>query len=334
MASSSSTYLNKQQIMEQRIKDMDTKSSKPISRDINFDEEYSLPRHEEPKGYIDFDSMEQTSMEKPISHTNIGYQLLQKMGWKSGQGLGYDGQGRVDPIRIDIKEDSLGIGKAEEDKEFNVSTTAKRKAMDSEKQLEETMEEKIKRQSKVLKKQEIQEELKQVKSAFYCDLCDKQYNKVSEFDQHLQSYDHHHKKRLKEMKESTKKSAIGQSEKERKREKERRREEKELKRMQEAIMKKHKQPLPSSLPPPPPPISSSTLINDDVPPPPPPISSSYNNDDHDLPPPPPPPSSSSTSFSFNKTNPSPSNSNPTAPKVSFGFGVKKKPSTIKFGLKK
>ncbi|KAI9308186.1 hypothetical protein BJ944DRAFT_260741 [Cunninghamella echinulata] len=327
--------------MEQRINEMDnTKNNKRKEiQDIDMDEEFSLPRFEEPKGYIDFESTEQTSMDNFLPKTNIGYRLLQKMGWKYGEGLGSSGQGRLDPIRIDIKEDSLGVGKAVQDKEYNVSTTAKRKALDSEKQLEETMEDKLLRQSKVLKKQEIQEELKQVKSAFYCELCDKQYSKVSEYDQHLQSYDHHHKKRFKDMKESAKKSAIGQSEKEKKRERERRREEKELKRMQEAIMKKHGQSLP---PPPPPPPSASA--NDDIPPPPPPSDSA--NDD--LSPPPPPPSfslkkpntpSSSSTNNGGWVTPITNNTSSNVPsssttKVAFGFGVKKKPSTIKFGLKK
>ena len=29
--------------------------------------------------------------------------------------------------------------------------------------------------------------------SFYCELCDKQYFKYSEFDNHLNSYDHHHR---------------------------------------------------------------------------------------------------------------------------------------------
>jgi hypothetical protein len=102
--------------------------------------------------------------------------------------------GRIDPIRIDLKQDSLGIGKAGQDQEYNESSASKRKILDSEKQMEETAEERQARETKAMKQQEIQEELKHVKRAFYCELCDKQYNKVSEYDQHLQSYDHHHKK--------------------------------------------------------------------------------------------------------------------------------------------
>lgn len=133
-------------------------------------------------------------METHISENNIGYKLLQKMGWQAGRGLGSQGQGRIDPIRIELKDDSLGVGKAEEYTTTHVSTTAKRKALDSEKQLEETEIQKMEREYQVEKKQAIAQELKEVKKAFHCELCDKQYKNISEYEQHLQSYDHHHKK--------------------------------------------------------------------------------------------------------------------------------------------
>ncbi|XP_040820990.1 zinc finger protein 804B [Ochotona curzoniae] len=40
-----------------------------------------------------------------------------------------------------------------------------------------------------------------VKANFYCELCDKQYHKHQEFDNHINSYDHAHKQRLKELKQ-------------------------------------------------------------------------------------------------------------------------------------
>ena len=102
--------------------------------------------------------------------------------------------GRIDPIRIELKDDCLGVGKAEEYTSTHISTTAKRKATDFEKQLEETEEQRVERELKVEKKQAIAKELEEVKRVFYCELCDKQYKKISEFEQHLQSYDHHHRK--------------------------------------------------------------------------------------------------------------------------------------------
>ncbi|XP_028975610.1 G patch domain-containing protein 11 isoform X1 [Esox lucius] len=45
-----------------------------------------------------------------ISQENKGFALLQKMGYKAGQGLGKQGAGRVEPIPLNIKTDRGGIG--------------------------------------------------------------------------------------------------------------------------------------------------------------------------------------------------------------------------------
>lgn len=39
------------------------------------------------------------------------------------------------------------------------------------------------------------------RAAFFCELCQKGYSRMNEFEAHESSYDHQHKKRLKEMKE-------------------------------------------------------------------------------------------------------------------------------------
>ncbi|KAF8440575.1 hypothetical protein BGX38DRAFT_850098 [Terfezia claveryi] len=54
------------------------------------------------------------------------------------------------------------------------------------------------------------------KKAFYCELCSKGYNRVNEYDAHLSSYDHSHKKRLADMKAMQRPSASLRREKERK----------------------------------------------------------------------------------------------------------------------
>lgn len=48
----------------------------------------------EPSGYIDYETTVQTSMETHLPESNIGYKLLQKMGWTAGKGLGPNGQGK------------------------------------------------------------------------------------------------------------------------------------------------------------------------------------------------------------------------------------------------
>jgi hypothetical protein len=45
-----------------------------------------------------------------IGAENIGNRLLQKMGWKEGQGLGSTGSGIIDPIQAQYREGRAGLG--------------------------------------------------------------------------------------------------------------------------------------------------------------------------------------------------------------------------------
>ncbi|KAL1922975.1 uncharacterized protein VTP21DRAFT_9351 [Calcarisporiella thermophila] len=170
------------------------------------------------------DDPDASRMDLPIPSTNIGFRMLMKMGW-DGRGLGRTSQGRTDPIPIELKEDSLGIGKKEEDEVYHQLTTAKRKTLEGERV--ETEEERLKREEKAQKQEAIRKEVQAIKAAFFCELCQKQYSRISEYDQHLSSYDHHHRKRLKELKDASRPAAT-----DKRREKEKRREEKELARIQ------------------------------------------------------------------------------------------------------
>lgn len=44
------------------------------------------------------------------------------------------------------------------------------------------------------REQKIQTEVKEIRKVFYCDLCNKQYKLAVEFEGHLSSYDHNHRK--------------------------------------------------------------------------------------------------------------------------------------------
>ncbi|RHZ59947.1 hypothetical protein Glove_360g34 [Diversispora epigaea] len=211
---------------KQQSEDMD---DEPLEDPI-----FSLPRGHVPQAYLDLSSTSMASMDEHLPEDNIGYQLLMKMGWKAGEGLGSSQQGRKVPIRIDTKSDSLGVGKLEEENYYHATSTAKRKALDSEKIAEETEEERIKRQSKVQKLESIKKELETINAAFYCPLCDKQYTKITEYETHLSSYDHNHRKRFKEMNKSSRPSL----ELDKKRKRERKREEKEFARIQQAALQR------------------------------------------------------------------------------------------------
>ncbi|CAG8578050.1 17385_t:CDS:2 [Racocetra persica] len=173
------------------------------------DQVFLLPRGHVPQAYLDLSNTDMASMDIHLPESNVGYKLLTKMGWKAGQGLGSLQQGRKEPIRIDTKSDCLGVGKLEEENFYHVVSTAKRKALDSEKIAEETEEERQQRQNKVQKQESIKKELEIINSAFYCALCDKQYTKITEYETHLSSYDHNHRKRFKEMKETINRPKVG-----------------------------------------------------------------------------------------------------------------------------
>ncbi|KAJ3191132.1 asparagine synthetase [Irineochytrium annulatum] len=167
---------------------------------------------------------------------NVGYKMLMKMGWNSGVGLGKNGQGRVEPIPVIQKADHTGVGKDSQMNEAHVASTANRKQLQSEVIAGETEQEKLTREIRVLQRESIKEEIKSVIAAFYCEICDKQYTKISDYETHLSSYDHHHRKRFKEMQDMQKRGT-GHLEKKRARvDKEKEREEREMKRMRDAAM--------------------------------------------------------------------------------------------------
>lgn len=51
-------------------------------------EEYSLPRNQRMEDGVDFGDQPTPTLNVPIPPDNKGFQLLQKMGWKNGTGLG------------------------------------------------------------------------------------------------------------------------------------------------------------------------------------------------------------------------------------------------------
>lgn len=107
--------------------------------------DFRLPINQRPSENVDLDNVEQASLDTQLTSSNIGFRLLQKMGWK-GKGLGKDEQGIVEPIKSDMREPKLGIGKQEEDDFFTAEENIQRRKLEIE--VEETEEDVKKREQK------------------------------------------------------------------------------------------------------------------------------------------------------------------------------------------
>jgi len=101
-------------------------------------EEFRLPMGHRPTENLDTDGLQQASVYTQLTASNVGFRLLQKMGWKTGKGLGKNEQGILEPIRADMRDAKLGVGKQEEDDFFTSEENVQRKKLNIE--LEETEE--------------------------------------------------------------------------------------------------------------------------------------------------------------------------------------------------
>ncbi|KNZ53740.1 hypothetical protein VP01_314g6 [Puccinia sorghi] len=178
---------------------------------------------------------------------NKGMQLLLKMGWIEGNGLGVGQKGRKEPIPTPAQTPLLGLGKATQDAYMLSDAISKPKELQSLVIARESEEAKAKREEKV---KEFQTRVSVTKGmsqipvdetfrvdiwlilAFLCrGFAYSRYTTISQFEEHERSYAHHHAKRAVEAKQARK--ATGQSS-DAKLEKERKREAKELERMARA----------------------------------------------------------------------------------------------------
>ena len=84
-------------------------------------------------------------------------------------------------------------------------------------------------QDNVARKNALNTEISSTLRAFYCSLCDKQFKTVAQYDEHTNSYAHHHKARFRDMQANVRVKAKEDMDKQK--EKERKREEKELRKI-------------------------------------------------------------------------------------------------------
>ncbi|GLB36382.1 putative G-patch domain containing protein [Lyophyllum shimeji] len=196
--------------------------SPPPSMDVDAD----LSKYDE---YVRGAPREVITVETRIKPTNKGFAMLAKLGWTEGQPLGISGDGRVDPIPFQIKRDLTGLGKTSQDVRMIETTVSQRRGLDSERQQKETEEQRRAREELVARKSALENEISSTLKAFYCALCDKQFKTVAQYDEHTNSYAHHHKARFKDMQANVRLKPKEEIDK--RKEKERRREEKELRKI-------------------------------------------------------------------------------------------------------
>ncbi|KAL6304233.1 hypothetical protein BKA93DRAFT_851576 [Sparassis latifolia] len=169
-----------------------------------------------------------------IKNSNRGFLMLANMGWAEGRPIGLSGDGRIDPVPFYVKNDLTGLGKANQDVRMIESTVAQRRELDSERQTKETEEQKKTREDTVAKRAAVQSQISTTLRAFHCELCDKQFQNVAQYDEHTNSYAHHHKARFRDMQATQRANKNTKEEVDKRKEKERKREEKELRKIAKA----------------------------------------------------------------------------------------------------
>eukprot|EP00249_Psilotum_nudum_P023596 c28934_g1_i2 orf=545-1456(-) len=181
---------------DRRQREREEAYAESLTEDLG--ESFQLPITHRPTENLDTDNLEQSTVDTQIAASNVGFRLLQKMGWK-GKGLGKDEQGIVEPIKAGSRDAKLGLGKQEQDDFYTAEENIHRRKLDVE--LEETHELARKREVEAEREQKIRTEINEIRKVFFCELCNKQYRFAMEFDAHLSSYDHSHKKRFKELRD-------------------------------------------------------------------------------------------------------------------------------------
>ncbi|KAG1908422.1 uncharacterized protein F5891DRAFT_992944 [Suillus fuscotomentosus] len=182
--------------------------------------------------YVRGPEREVITVETKIKSTNKGFAMLAKLGWSEGQPLGLSADARVDPIPFHVKNDLTGLGKTNQDFRMIETTVAERRKLDSERQRKETEYQRKAREDDAARRAALKSEISDTLKPFYCSLCEKQFQNVAQYDEHTNSYAHHHKARLRDMQANTRMTT--QEDVDKRKEKERKREEKELRKIAKA----------------------------------------------------------------------------------------------------
>ncbi|SCV69400.1 BQ2448_2420 [Microbotryum intermedium] len=173
---------------------------------------------------------------KELEEHNVGMKMLLRLGWTKGKGLGKEGLGRLVPIDPSSTENLLGIGKAALDTrmlEASSTLSSRPRELESQRIAKETPDQREARLAKAKFEEKVKNEVAETLRKFNCDICNKSYTTVGQYDEHTNSYDHHHRARAVATKQMQLERAKANGEADKRREKERKREEKEMRKLME-----------------------------------------------------------------------------------------------------
>ncbi len=141
----------------------------------------------------------------------------------------------MEPIPVAPQGLTLGVGKLEQVEQMACEATESRRLLESELQGVEDEARRQKREEQAKREQVVEHAVQEMR--FVCDICgNKSYKNVTDYTNHLDSYDHHHAKRMLEYKQQSKGCDADRAvEREERSKREAKEADKEIKRMQLAV---------------------------------------------------------------------------------------------------
>ncbi|XP_010257429.1 PREDICTED: G patch domain-containing protein 11 [Nelumbo nucifera] len=88
--------------------------SKKKLKTLNWQEQRKIDRERKQR---EEDEQTLAKFDSAIPQSNIGFKMLKKMGYNPGSSLGKNGNGRADPVGIEIRRSRAGIGSEDPEKE-------------------------------------------------------------------------------------------------------------------------------------------------------------------------------------------------------------------------
>ncbi|KAH9307842.1 hypothetical protein KI387_035753, partial [Taxus chinensis] len=109
--------------------------SKGYNRKLNWKEKRKMKKEEQQK---EEDEQIKRGYGSAIPSTNIGFKMLQQMGYNPGVALGKHGQGLLEPVGLEIKRSRTGLGRDHVEKEKQILKAKEMDKIVEKKKMQET----------------------------------------------------------------------------------------------------------------------------------------------------------------------------------------------------